>query len=178
MADKTAHQDTNENGKHRYSTALRCIGQNIEPLALKAVELKVHGATYIVQGWRKGTTGALDLDKQFTPVDIDQLELEGRNKRAAESDPPNLLSLSEVLRLAGIYVDRMRGRLLRVSWQDQSEKIQSVTIQFEDRGHERSGDSPIATVEELCIHIYKQRKRIATSADKSQRLPTNIGVGN
>ena len=178
MTYQTADQDSREDRKHRFSTALRCIGQNIEPLALKALELKVHGELYVVQGWRKGAAGALDLDTQYTPEDIHKLDLEGRSKRAAESDPPNLLSLSEVLRLAGIYVDRMRGRLLRVSWQDQSDKIQSVTIQFEDRDHERTADSQIATIEELCIHIYKQRKRMAAGSDKSQRLAANIGVGN
>jgi hypothetical protein len=162
----------------RYANALRCIGQSIEPMELKAVELKLQGETYAVQGWTKGNT-ASNFDKLYTPEDIKCLDVEGRKKRAAQSELPNLLSLSQVLRLAGNYVDRLHGRLLRVSWQDQSDKIQSVTIQYDACGaHERSEDSQIATVEELCIHIYKQRKRIASGSDKSPRTLANIGVGN
>jgi hypothetical protein len=141
---------------------------------LKAVELKSQGGLYVVQGWSKGGMGS-NLDKQYTMEDIKQLELEGRKKRSAHSLPANLLSLSQVFRLAGDYVDRMRGRLLRVSWQDQSDKIQSVTIQYDACDHERSEDSQVATVEELCLHIYKQRKRIAAGFEKSPRPLPNIG---
>jgi hypothetical protein len=79
------------------------------------------------------------------------------------------------------YVDRMRGRLTRVSWQDQSERIQSVTIQYEPFPAERSeqGESQITTIEELCVHVYKQRKKIVSTADKSGQLPlVNLSDGS
>src|SRR5258708_7531717 len=114
-----------------YSIALRCIGQSLEAMQLKAVEVKSHGDNYVIQAWNKGTSTAMDLERHCTPEDLRKLEIDGRAKRKAFSGPPNLLSLSQVLRLAGNYVDRMRGRLIRVSWQDQYDKIQSVTIQYE-----------------------------------------------
>jgi hypothetical protein len=51
-----------------------------------------------------------------------------------------------------------------VSWQDQSDKIQSITIQFEPCDVVRSGkgDPQVTTIEELNIHVYKQRKKIIT----------------
>lgn len=166
-----------QQSKLRYSFALRCIGQNIESIDLKAVELKTQGDSYLVQGWGKGLMASMNLDKLYTIEDIKRLDLGGRKKRSAESELPNLLSLSQVLRLAGNYVDRMRGRLLRVSWQDQSDKIQSVTIQYEAFGNERS-ESQIAVIEELCIHVYKQRKRMAAGCEKiGQRPLVGIGVG-
>ena len=56
----------------------------------------------------------------------------------------------------------MRGRLLRVSWQDQSDKIQSITVQWEPipTGDAAGEVAHSTTIEELCIHIYKQRKKI------------------
>ena len=74
---------------------------------------------------------AMDLEKHYCPEDLRELEAEGRERRKTLPGPPDLLSLSQVLRLAGNYVDRMRGRLIRVSWQDQSDKIQSITVQWE-----------------------------------------------
>jgi hypothetical protein len=167
--------------KVRYSNTLRCIGQNLESMELKAVEIKTHGENYVVQLWNKGVSISMDIEQHYTADDIKQLEIKGREKVRAFPAPPNLLSLSQVLRLAGNYVDRARGRLIRVSWQDQSDKIQSVTIQFEPFNGSRvvQGESQVTTIEELCIHIYKQKKRINASCDKSGHRPfVNVSNSN
>jgi hypothetical protein len=152
-----------------YSNALRTIGQSLEAMDLKAAEVKTHGADYVIQAWNKGTAAAMDVERHCTPDDLKKLELEGRKKRKSGSGAPNLLSLSHVLRMAGNYVDRMQGRLIRVSWQDQSDKIQSITIQYEPHQvqHRERGEAQTTTIEELCIHVYKQRKKIAATQDKS-----------
>lgn len=168
-------------GRLRYSHVLRCIGYSLESMDLKAIEVKTHGENYIVQIWNKGTSVAMDAEKHYTPAAIKQLEIEGRASRKAFAGPPNLLSLSQILRFAGNYVDRMRGRLLRVSWQDQSDKIQSITIQYEpfsrDRGEQ--DEAQVATLEELCVHVYKQRKKIAAGSDKYGHRPfVSVGKSN
>ncbi|HVO96105.1 MAG TPA: hypothetical protein VMT22_24835 [Terriglobales bacterium] len=164
----------------RYAAALRCIGQFLETSELKAIEVKIHGDDYIVQAWNKGTSMAMDLEKQFTNGDLKVMDTEARGKRKPFSGPPNLLSLAQVLRLAGNYVDRMRGRLIRVSWQDQSDKIQSVTVQWEPAQPAReSAELQTTTIEELCIHIYKQRKKINLSSEKNAHRPfVSVGRAN
>ena len=165
----------------RYAHILRCIGQSLESADLKALELKTHGDAYLVQGWNRGTPVSKEVDRQFTVDDIRKLDLEGSRQKTSFAEPPNLLSLSQVLRLAGNYVDRMRGRLIRVSWQDQSDRIQSVTIQYEPFPAERSeqGESQVTTIEELCVHVYKQRKKIVSVSDKSRPRPlVSVNNGN
>ena len=73
----------------------------------------------------------------------------------------------------------MRGRLLRISWQDQSDRIQSVTIQYEPFSLQQSEqiESQITTIEELCVHVYKQRKKIASASDRSGQRPL-VSVNN
>ena len=156
-----------------YANALRCIGQSLEAMQLKAVEVKSHGDNYVIQAWNKGTSTSMDLEQHCTPEDLRKLEIDGREKRKAFPGPPNLLSLSQVLRLAGNYVDRMRGRFIRVSWQDQSDKIQSVTIQYEPCPVDRreQGEAQTTVIEEVCVHIYKQRKKMATVQDKNSHRP-------
>jgi len=166
--------------KMRYASTLRCFGQFLEDMELKALEIKTHNDDYILQAWNKGTSMTMDLDKSFTPDDVQKLEVEGRAKRKSFSGPPNMLSLPQVLRLAGNYVDRMHGRLVRVSWQDQSDKIQSITVQWEpdQTGHEPS-ESPMAVIEELCIHIYKQRKKINLASERQGHRPfVSVGKAN
>jgi len=165
----------------RYAHILRCIGQSLETADLKALELKTRGDIYLIQGSNRGVPVCKEVDSQFTLNDIRKLEIEGLAQKKPFSEPPNLLSLSQVLRLAGNYVDRMRGRLIRVSWQDQSDRIQSVTIQYEPFPAERSeqGESQITTIEELCIHVYKQRKKIISASDKSGQRPlVSVNNGN
>jgi hypothetical protein len=162
-----------------YSIALRCIGQSLEAMELKAVEVKTHGDNYIIQAWNKGTSTSMDLERHCSPEDLRKLDIEAKEKRKAFSGPPNLLSLSQVLRLAGNYVDRMRGRLIRVSWQDQSDKIQSVTIQYEPCPVDRreQGEAQMTVIEEVCVHVYKQRKKVAAAHDKNSHRPF-VSVNN
>jgi hypothetical protein len=164
----------------RYASILRCFGQFLEGMVLKAVEIKTHGDDYILQAWNKGASMTMDLDKHFTPVDVRELEAAGHAKRKPFSGPPNMLSLPQVLRLAGNYVDRQHGRLLRVSWQDQSDKIQSITVQWEASPATReSSDAQLSVVEELCIHIYKQRKKINLASERQSHRPfVSVGAAN
>lgn len=152
----------------RYSHILRCIGQSLEPLDLKAVDVKRQGHAYLIQGWSKSMSSTVDLEQRYTMEDIRNLEMEGRKKRQRVPSIPNLLSLSQVLRLAGNYVDRLCGHLLRVSWQCQSDKIQSITVQYEipHDGRKDSDDAQIATIDEISLHLYKQRKKISGASEK------------
>jgi hypothetical protein len=163
--------------KIRYASILRCLGQALEALNLKAVEVKTHGDDFVVQAWNRGTAMAMDVEKIYQPDEIRRMDAVAREQRKPFVEPPDLLSLSQVFRLAGNYVDRLHGRLLRVSWQDQSDKIQSVTVQWEPLASGRDGkNAATATIEELCIHIYKQRKIINLSSERDAHRPF-VAVG-
>jgi hypothetical protein len=163
--------------KMRYSSILRCLGQALEALNLKAVEVKTHGDDFVVQAWNRGTSMAMDVEKIYQPDEIRRMDAVAREARKPFVEPPDLLSLSQVFRLAGNYVDRLRGRLLRVSWQDQSDKIQSVTVQWEPMAAgPQNKNTTTATVEELCIHVYKQRKKINLSSERDAHRPF-VAVG-
>jgi hypothetical protein len=156
----------------RYSAVLRCLGQTLEGVPLKAVEVRSHGEDFVVQAWKRGTSMMMDMEQHYTPDQVRELDQTGRARRKPFSGPPDLLSISQVLRMAGNYIDLARGRLLRVSWQDQSDKIQSITMQWEAYQPGRTpGDSQFANVEELCIHIYKQRKKIALATERQAHRP-------
>lgn len=140
-------------------------------MPLKAIEVRTHGDELILLGWHRGTTMAMDFEKHYSLEDLRALDKDGRKKRSVFGGPPDLLSLPEVLRLAGTYVDRTHGRLIRVSWQDQSDKIQSITVQWEPLQDEELGKSPLTAIEELCIHIYKRRKKINLVSERQAHRP-------
>jgi hypothetical protein len=151
---------------------LRCIGQSLEGSDIKSLELKTQGDRFIVQGSSKKASLSMDIVKRYSPEDIKKLDEEGKARRKVGSRPSNLLSLPQVLRFCGSYVDRLGGRLTRVYWQDQTDKIQSITIQFEPAASGQNGqsDSQVTTIEELSIHVYKQRKKV-NAAEKPKHRP-------
>lgn len=173
MALQSVSSNPTPTAKPRYSKALRCIGQSLEQAGLRSLEVKTQGDGYTVQAWKKGASSALDHDTHYTPEDIKKLDQEGRAKRKPFPGPFNPLDLSQVLRMAGNYVDLLRGRLVRVSWQDQSDKIQSITVQYEpfSVAHGGAAEGHATTIEELCIHIYKQRKKITLATEKTNLRP-------
>jgi hypothetical protein len=114
---------------------------------------------------------AMDFEKHYSLEDLRALDAEGRKKRRVPAAPADLLSLAEVLRLAGTYVDRTGGRLIRVSWQDQSDKIQSITVQWEATQEGKTVSSPLTVIDELCMHIYKRRKKINLLSERQAHRP-------
>lgn len=156
----------------RYAVILRCLGQRFETMPLKALEIRTHGDDLIVQGWHRGTSMAMDFEEHFSADDLHRLNAEGRARRGRSTGRPDPLSLSQVLRFAGDYVDRAAGRLMRVSWQDQSDRIQAITLQWETRRHEvETMELQPALIEELCVHIYKQRKKMNLASERQPHRP-------
>jgi len=139
-----------------YSHILRCIGQSLQPFELKAFDIKCQDDVYLVQGWNKGTPRCVDVKERYTLEDLRQMEIVEGKKRRPGSSRANPLDLSQLLRTAGNYVDFLGARLLRVEWQHQSDKVQCLTIQYEASD---ADDSPGA-IDELCVHIYKERKKM------------------
>lgn len=143
-----------------YAHTLRCIGQKLEQLDLKSFEIKYQNEIYFVQAWHKGTSVSGDVKHRYTQDELKELEFEMHKIRRPIVGRANPLKLSQMLRLAGHYVDHIGGRLLRVEWQRQSGKIQSITIQYEASEADRNeaGSDP-GTIEEVCVHVYKETKK-------------------
>lgn len=143
-----------------YSQILRAIAQTLEDLNLKGFDIKCQDGLYFVQGWHRNTPTSVNVQRRYTMDDLMQLEAEARKRRRPGSKRPDPLNLSQILRTAGNYVDFQRGRLLRLEWQYQSDKVQCLTIQYEACEVERQAkDLSFGAVEEVCIHIYKETKK-------------------
>jgi hypothetical protein len=63
-----------------YANALRCIGQSLESMELKAVEVRTHGDSYVIQAWNKGTSTSMDMERFCGPEDLRTWRLRVRPK--------------------------------------------------------------------------------------------------
>jgi hypothetical protein len=101
----------------------------------------------------------------YTLDDIDLLERNGRVKRRDPRGMPDLLSLSQILRAVGAYIDQRAGHLLSVSrYYDPSEAIESVIFHYETYTHERKEEVwKASNIYDLCVRMYKRRERQGVS---------------
>ena len=150
--------------EYSYSHILRVIGQSLADLELKAFELQSHGDFYLVHGWSKGTSLAVSVDRRYTIEDLERLDAAARQDRRPASKRA-LLSVGHILRTAGNYIDLLGGKLIRVEWQYQSDKVQCLTVQY------RAPDETDGAIDEICVHIYKEKKKVRPLSVRT--LPTN-----
>ena len=129
-----------------YQSVLRAIGQGLERLEAKWVDLEVSDGQFVVSGEGETRTTVesksiirktfLSLvfnrsDKRersktfyfsgitFSPTDIAFLEWKGnRLQTDHESCPPNPQKLSQILRTVGYYLDRDECTLRKLSWRN------------------------------------------------------------
>jgi hypothetical protein len=98
-----------------YGQALRAIGQDLESHGAFAYEIKVNEGEYQVQCDCELPPPGNLLFFSCTSRILEQLDFMGRLKRTGASLASSPEALSATLRSLGAYVDREKGRLLRVT---------------------------------------------------------------
>src|SRR5438874_13312507 len=113
----------------RYSSVLRCLGQTIETLELKAVEIKSHGVNFIVQAWHRGTSMAMEVEKHYSP------EEQTRPSRAPKAK--TVRRTSESLEL--IASAAMGGQLCRSRRREASPRLVAGSVRQNSIDHDPVG---------------------------------------
>lgn len=98
-----------------YGQALRAIGQDLESHGALAFEIKVNEGEYQVQCDCDLPPPGNLLSFSLTSRILEQLDFMGRLKRTGASKVSSPEALSATLRSLGAFVDREKGRLLRVT---------------------------------------------------------------
>ena len=140
---------------------------------LKAVEVKTHGDDYIVQGWNKGTSMAMDFEKHYSLEDLRTLDAEAREKRGPirrTAEPAEFIAGSTLRATTSIgWAAGLCGFPGRINQTRFSRLPCSGSRSNRDEARRTSRRS--TTIEELCIHIYKQRKKINLASERQAHRP-------
>ena len=144
-----------------YATALRAIGQDWERRMLKSFDLKVDGDLYIAECGYQPPPSATPVEIQYTSADLRELNALGEEQRGRSGPAKEFLSQVQILRTIGGYLDRNRASLLRItnnvsSGEDFSLRVEYLSVDGEPTVDDRSG----AAIYDLCIAMYKQRKKL------------------
>src|SRR5438093_10430871 len=101
--------------QNSYSTILRAIGQELEARGLKTVELRPDGDVYIVACGYQEPPSATPVTLHYSWEDIEDLDRAGRAKRRKLSPPKEFVTLVQIFRAVGGYLDKNQCRLIAIS---------------------------------------------------------------
>jgi hypothetical protein len=125
-----------------YSTALRCIGQDLESRGLRTLDIISDNAGYI-----------LELDRT------------GQEQRGTSLATKEFVTLVQILRAIGGYLDKNQARLIRISNSEAPGSTPAFSVEYETKEGERIVDDRDGTaIYDMCVSMYKQRRKVDHSA--------------
>jgi hypothetical protein len=143
-----------------YSTALRCIGQDLEIRGLKTFDIRADGDEYEVLAAYQEPPAPTPVAIRYSLADITDLDTCGEEHRGETLPAKEFLNFVQVLRTIGGYLDKNEARLIRISNNEAPVKDSTLRVEYETRDGERVIDDRAGTaIYDLCVMMYKQRGR-------------------
>jgi hypothetical protein len=147
--------------KNSYSETLRCIGQDLEARGLKTFELKPQGSRYVVACGYQDPPSDTPVALHYTQVDIEEIDRMGRAKRGKASSPKDFVTIVQIFRAIGGYLDKNQCRLIAISNNDLPSKELLLRVEYVTADGERVVDDRTGSaVYDLCVSMYKQRGKL------------------
>lgn len=156
-----------------YSQAFRVIGQSLEKLNLKRLDLELLDGEFVVRlrhvetvpgargrlggllGSAPAKTQETTLERRYTIPEIEELDQEERKRRAGVDSSADSYMLPQRLRTIGAYVDHSNLRFLGLNW-DGSRVI--LRVEGAD-GRSRVEEHPISSFQDYSFGMYLKRKK-------------------
>ena len=162
--------------KISYDHQLRAIGQSLEAQRINNFELKCRGDHFVVNGkpekemslmallreWQKRLRSeGLVSSLTYASHDIENLERQGRTRRANNNRLPDFYSLPNTLRTLGSYLDLKGAELLEIQ-----KRSLSVTLLYRNiHGHPDFEERSIASFYKLFLDLHDKRGKAGTRSD-------------
>jgi hypothetical protein len=141
---------------------LRVIGQDLETRGLKTFDIRFAGDRYKASCGYQAPPAPTPVTLEYTMDDIDELERQGQSRRSENPAQLDLLTLSQLLRSLGGYLDSKSINLSRLTNNESAGaeavfKIEGKTARGERLVEERNA----ATIYDMGVTMYKQRGKLA-----------------
>ena len=148
-----------------YSTALRCIGQDLESRGLRTLDIISDNAGYIVLAGYQPPPAPMPVSLQYSPAEILELDRTGQEQRGTSSAAKEFVTLVQILRAIGGYLDKNQARLIRISNSEAPGSTPAFSVEYETKEGERVVDDRDGTaIYDMCVSMYKQRRKVDHSA--------------
>jgi hypothetical protein len=154
-----------------YATSLRCIGQELERRGLKAFDIRFDGDQYIAQCGYQEPPAPTPVTIHYSFRDIHELDTAGDARRGEPSAGKEFLSLTQIFRAIGGYLDKDQACLVRLTNNDGRGKDQTIKVEYITRDGRRMVDDRAGTaIYDMCVAMYKQRGKMTGTGGRFSRL--------
>ena len=149
-----------------YATALRAIGQDWQRRMLKSFDLRVDGDVYMAECGYQLPPAPTPVEIQYTKADLRELNALNEEERGKSAPAQEFLSQVQILRTIGGYLDRNRASLRRITNNLSSGEEFSLRVEYLNSDGEQMVDDKSGTaIYDLCIAMYKQRKKLTGTGE-------------
>jgi hypothetical protein len=153
-----------------YDQDLRAIGQALEIRGISVFEIKNQPGHYIVRGtpdrpssliasmrrWARGGESDASGTINYSALEIEEIERQGKKKRAKSGRLPDFYNLSNTLRTLGAYLNSKDAQLLELH-----KRPLTVTLLYQNNdGHPHMEDRTIASFFNVFIEMHGKRSRL------------------
>lgn len=153
-----------------YSTALRCIAQDLEIRSLRTFDIRTEGNEYVVLAGYQEPPAVMPVAIRYSLSDIIELNASREEERGQAPAGKDFLNGVQVLRTIGGYLDKNDARLIRISNNDAPAKDSTFRVEYETRNGERViEDRAGSEIYDLCVVMYKQRGRAGARTARRRR---------
>jgi hypothetical protein len=150
-----------------YSTALRCIGQELELRGLRTIDLVCDTTGYIILCGYQPPPAPTPVTLRYTLAEILELDRTGEEQRGNTLPSNDFVSTVQILRAIGGYLDKNQARLVRISNSEPRGNSPFYTVEYETKEGERViDDRDGAAIYNMCVSMYKQRRKVDHPAAK------------
>lgn len=144
-----------------YSTCLRCIGEDLEQRGLKTLDLRNEERNYVVHCGYQSPPAPTPVTLHYSQSDIQKLDKVGREKRNKAAPSKEFVTLTQILRAIGGYLDKIDARLIRISNNDSLRKDPMFKVEYVDQDGEIVVDDRAGSaIYDMCVVVYRQRGRL------------------
>lgn len=154
-----------------YSTALRCIAQDLDRRSLKAFDIRVQkNGCFSVEGGYQEPPASTPVSIEYTMRDIEDLDRSGEERRGEISGKQEFVNQVQIFRTIGSYLDRNEARLVRLTNNYARGKDSLLMVEYYTREGDRVVDDRAGTaIYDMCVQMYKQRGRLNGTAGRKSR---------
>jgi hypothetical protein len=150
-----------------YARAMRVVGLLLEMRDLKTFDLQCDSSGFRLKCGNPKPPCSTTLELRYSIDEIESLERENLVNRKNSGAVVDFLSQAEVLRGLGGYVDKKKGRLVKLSNNHSNLAVGSLKLEYESSDGDRREEtfSP-SSIYDICVRMYKERGKANTPANR------------
>jgi hypothetical protein len=153
-----------------YSTALRCIGQELERRGQRTFAIKREGSHYVVSSAISQWSVPAQEIVRYTPSDIEIMDRCGETQRGNKISH-EFMHPAQLLRVIGDYLDKYASTLIAIIYNDNAEATESpFRVEYITReGAHLIDDRPGAALFDECVLMFQKRSETAATTRRIDR---------